>query len=554
MATLTMTVNAMPVVPAISGAGSICAGTTATLSDATTGGSWTSATTGVATINASGMVTGVSAGTAVISYTVTGSGCSATVTTTETVNAAPVVAAITGTTSICLGTATTLSDGTGGGTWTSGTTTVATINGSGMVTSVAAGATTIVYSVTAAGCTGTASTTVTVNAPPVVSAITGTTDVCAGSMTTLSDGSTGGSWTSANPSVATIDGSGNVTGVSAGTATISYTAGAAGCSTTVTATETVHALPTVAAIGGTTTACLGSVTTLTDGTPGGSWTSSNTSVATIGTTGEVTTLSLGTTEISYTVTGAFGCSSAVGAMFTVNTFSAGTLSPMGTVTMCHGNPVALSVTGGSGTAYQWYKDGSPLSGATASVYEATAAGVYSVVVSSGSCSGTLSSVTITPAPIPVIVHGMGTILYTSSFSSYQWFKNGVAITGATTSVYNETGAGNYIVVVHDASGCSDTSAAYTVSGGGGGGSTGVVTASGNGMDIKLYPNPATSVIMIDAPVKVNVSVLAADGKLIIRENDATSINVSGLANGMYMIMVYDQDNVLLKADKFIKIE
>ena len=73
------------------------------------------------------------------------------------------------------------------------------------------------------------------------------------------------------------------------------------------------------------------------------------------------------------------------------------------------------------------------------------------------------------------------------------------------------------------------------------------------VDIKVFPNPATSTIIIDATVKVNVSIISMDGQLISRTADASNIDVSGLSNGMYMIMIYDENNVLLKADKFIKV-
>ena len=68
---LTQVVNASPVVNPIGGNTAICGNGTTTLTDATPGGVWSSGTPGVATVNSSGVVTGVSVGTSVISYTVT---------------------------------------------------------------------------------------------------------------------------------------------------------------------------------------------------------------------------------------------------------------------------------------------------------------------------------------------------------------------------------------------------------------------------------------------------------------------------------------------------
>ena len=72
--------------------------------------------------------------------------------------------------------------------------------------------------------------------------ITGTTDVCVGSRTTLSGSGAAAStnaWTSSNAGVATVSSSGLVTGVSAGTATITYT-NSGGCQ----ATEVITVNPT----------------------------------------------------------------------------------------------------------------------------------------------------------------------------------------------------------------------------------------------------------------------------------------------------------------------
>src|SRR5205085_601332 len=111
-----------------------------------------------------------------------------------TVNPTP--SPITGNTSVCLGLTTALSDATAGGTWSSSTTTVATIDPvTGVVYSVGVGTTTIVYTSATGGCYVT--TIITVN--PLPAPITGITTVCAGSCTQLSDAPTGGAWFSGNP-------------------------------------------------------------------------------------------------------------------------------------------------------------------------------------------------------------------------------------------------------------------------------------------------------------------------------------------------------------------
>jgi len=82
----------------------------------------------------------------------------------------------------------------------------------------------------------------------------------------------------------------------------------------------------------------------------------------------------------------------------------------------------------------------------------------------------------------------------------------------------------------------------------------VNNANGNSSEINVYPNPATATLSIDAPVKVNVRVLSIDGKVLIEQKDATIIDVTGIADGMYLVMIYDEAGQLLKTTKFAKIQ
>jgi hypothetical protein len=206
------------------------------------------------------------------------------------------------------------------------------------------------------------------------------------------------------------------------------------------------------------------------------------------------------------------------------------------------------VSSATGLSYQWYKNGVIVAGATNGSYTASTSGNYAAIISNGCATDTVGPVSIVNPPNPVITLVGTSTLATGSFAAYQWYKNGVAIAGATSSTYSYSTPGVYTVKVTDGHGCSVVSASYTVS-------TGVneVNAIASAADIRMFPNPATDIIRIEAPMKVNVSVLTMDGKIITRINDATSVDVSNLANAMYLIIVYDTNDNLLKTDKFIKI-
>jgi hypothetical protein len=83
--------------------------------------------------------------------------------------------------------------------------------------------------------------------------------------------------------------------------------------------------------------------------------------------------------------------------------------------------------------------------------------------------------------------------------------------------------------------------------------------SGNGVNylnqvanVSLYPNPVNNTLNISAKEKVNAVILSIDGKKLIEQKDAKNIDVSSLISGMYLIQVYSENNTLLKTDKFVK--
>jgi hypothetical protein len=120
---------------------------------------------------------------------------------------------------LCPSTTTTLTDAAAGGTWVS--TNVHTTHSGGVVTGVTPGIDTIGYSVTNSCGTSVARAVVTVYPSPATAPITGPSAVCAGASATLSDAVAGGSW-SVSSALATISGSGIITGLSAGTLTTTY--------------------------------------------------------------------------------------------------------------------------------------------------------------------------------------------------------------------------------------------------------------------------------------------------------------------------------------------
>ena len=293
-ATTVITINPNP--EPITDVTSLCQGNSLTANDATPGGDWSSSASPIAmVIPSTGLVIGVSAGSAIITYTLASTtGCY--ITTSVEVIALPVP--ITGPTSVCMGSTISLVEGSAGGTWASSDTSVARIGlVNGVITPVSTGTISINYT---NGCGTDVGYTVTVN--PLPRSIYGNRYACVGYTTTLYDSTAGGNWSSFATGVATIDPStGVVTGVSAGLDRITYTL-PTGCYTT----GTISITPVPSSITGASTICAGSTTPLTVSLPGGVWTSGASSLASVGTNGIVTGVSMGGVNISYTI--GTGCS------------------------------------------------------------------------------------------------------------------------------------------------------------------------------------------------------------------------------------------------------
>ena len=212
----------------ISGSQSVCIGYNTSLSDLAAGGVWTSTNTSVASVDGFGNVHGIIPGTATISYT-EGNVCG-TAAATANINVSPLPTNInSGAGYVCAAATIDLLDGVAGGTWTSGNTTLATVNpASGALTggnlvSAISGAT-ITYTLPG-GCFTT--TVISVYPAPSAGTISGTsgTSVNRGSSISFVD-STGnypGTWSSCNNLIATVNGGGVVSGVADGRTVISYT-------------------------------------------------------------------------------------------------------------------------------------------------------------------------------------------------------------------------------------------------------------------------------------------------------------------------------------------
>ncbi len=281
---------------------SICYGSSVTVTDTATAGTWSSSNTSVASITTGGVVTGLSSGTSIISYSKSNSCGSAVVTHSITVSNGSITA-ITATPVLCAGNSTNIN--------VSGTSTYSWSPASGLNTTTGASVTaspsvTTTYTITGSngtGCVSTATSTITVNPLPIITMTPATAAVCSGSSNTITaSGCIAYAW-SPGTALSSVT---SASVVSTPTTSVTYTVtgyNASGCVNRATSTITVLQSPILSAISGDSIVCIGSATVpFTDTASGGVWRSSDSTKATIASSGIATGVSAGTVTISYTKT------------------------------------------------------------------------------------------------------------------------------------------------------------------------------------------------------------------------------------------------------------
>ncbi|MBK7382081.1 MAG: right-handed parallel beta-helix repeat-containing protein [Flavobacteriales bacterium] len=383
-----------------------------------------------------------------------------------------------GATTFCSGSSVTFSANTGTGLTYQWRKNGASISGATASTYSATQAGSYSVVVTSSGCSATSSaTTVVVNAAPTATLTAGgATGFCTGGSVVLSANTGTGltySWRKNGTAISGATAS-TYTATLAGSYTVVVSSG--GCSTTSSIVPvTVNTTPSATiTAGGATTFCGGGSVTLTANSGTGytyQWKKNGTNVS-----GATAVSYAATAAGSYTVQVSNGGCSTTSAAKTVTVTAAPTavITAGGSLSFCTGGSVALNATTGSGYAFVWKKNGSTISGATASTYTATTSGTYTVVITSGGCSTTSAGavVTASSAPTATITAGGSTAFCAGSSVvlnastgiglTYQWRKDGVSISGATASTYSATTGGAYSVVVASGS-CISTSASTTVS-------------------------------------------------------------------------------------------
>lgn len=142
-----------------------------------------------------------------------------------------------------------------------------------------------------------------------------------------------------------------------------------------------------------------------------------------------------------------------------------------------------------------------------------------------------------PAPAQPTISLISGALVSTPASSYQWYMNGNLIAGATNQTFTPSQYGVYVVKTTDANGCvfaHSTSFVYSAT-------TAIKTNGNSSSTVNVYPNPGTGLFVLDlngmSESSFNVSVYDVNGKRILEEKDAKTIDLTAYNAGIYTIHI-----------------
>jgi hypothetical protein len=245
-----------------------------------------------------------------------------------------------------------------------------------------------------------------------------------------------------------------------------------------------------------------------------------------------------TVNTTYTVVGSYATCNGT-AIITISTAINPTLSiSSSTNNFCRGQSATLSISGAS--SYSWQ---APVNATGSSVVVSpNATTTYSVRGANPGCPFKTASISINVLPSPVIqvssnytqvCVGEPVALVASGANTYTWN------TGLNTAIIIVTPTANtvYSVSSQNINGCSATASINIIA------SICEGLTQNNVSALKLYPQPAHSILYLDSPLKGQITLLDLQGRIHMQmplEIGPNNLTLEGLQAGYYLLRIHSE--------------
>lgn len=290
------------------------------------------------------------------------------------------------------------------------------------------------------------------------------------------------------------------------------------------------------------TLCAGATANLTP-TTGGTWSSSNTAIATATNGGVVTGLAAGSSTLTFT--NSTGCSNSV--VVTVSAVPSGSVTSQTNVNCFGASTGAVTVTGSGGTLPFQYRIGVGAYQASGT-FSGLAAGTYTVTIRDANfCTATVNITITQPA---AALSAVPTVTQPSCFAFGNINVNAVGGTApytydwadiaGTNNAQNRSGlsAGSYIVTVTDSRGCTFASGAIVLNAATGCAPTNICRSE-TARTFSVAPDP--NVVTYNWTVPAGAVIVSGLG------TPAIVVNFTGVTPGSYQVCCSTQNNCGISA-------
>jgi hypothetical protein len=380
---------------------------------------------------------------------------------------------------------------------------------------------------------------ITVMPLPVAGSITGEDRVCAGSSITFSADVSGGAWSVSNGDARVSNGI--VSGISRGLDTVLYSV-TNSCGTAVTSKAIIiDSLPYVGVISGASAVCRGSTILLHEEQSNGLWSTDN--LLAVVNEGVVSGIIPGKTIVKYIVADSF-CIAVASHPVTTDSFpNAGIIT--GSQVVCIGTGLVLKDTAANGL---WSSGNAHAIVSVQNANDVAISGIttgpdtirYTVSNSCGTAVATMPIVVSSYPAVKNIEASENVFSVPPGYSSYTWTLNDSLLPGAKTNTVIARMAGDYAVTVTDAYGCSATSLPATF-------------IDCNVSEMKIFPNPVSSLLYIQWCKRVKAKITCLDGKELRMADNANLMDLGNLPAGGYILEIYDLDDNKLGTKRIDKL-
>jgi len=219
-------------------------------------------------------------------------------------------------------------------------------------------------------------------------------------------------------------------------------------------------------------------------------------------------------------------------------------------TICEGDSVLIECVTNATNSVKWEYNGTILNYLNLPQVYVKQPGYYNARITNQGCAvWAQSSVYVVVHALPydsiVFVNGK---LATSNTSSqllyYQWYRNGVAIVGASSNYWYPIQNGTYSVKITDANGCSVFSNAIYLNS--------LSVDQHHDASIEIYPNPFMDELIIGYKEVFKAELYSMEGRKVGVYNNTPIIYTADLTKGIYFIKIYNHLNELKTVQKIVK--